>query len=293
MTKLGDLLTEEALRDVRPSILAVGEAARARHQNVVAVLFYGSCLRDGDDDGKIADLYLIVGKYRHAHKGFLAASFNWLLPPNVGYVETSYDGRIIRAKYAVISLRDFERATSGRWFHSYIWARFAQPCRLTYWREDKDKNRVLSALVEATRTMAREINPLLPSQATAETFWVRGFGETYRAELRSEGPGRAAEIFAADRVRYEAIWDGLKMPPTGGRLWARCKWAVRRPWGKVLSVARLVKAAFTFEDGGTYILWKIERHSGVGVTPTPWQRRHPVLASTVLAWRLYRRGAFK
>jgi hypothetical protein len=40
-------------------------------------------------------------------------------------------------------------------------------------------------------------------------------------------------------------------------------------------------------------LWKIERHSGVSITLTPWQRRHPILASTVLFWQLYRKGAFR
>jgi hypothetical protein len=58
-------------------------------------------------------------------------------------------------------------------------------------------------------------------------------------------------------------------------------------------VFRLIKAAFTFAGGPSYILWKIERHSGVKHELTPWQRRHPILASTVLFWRLYRKGAFR
>lgn len=293
MKTLHDLLAAESQQSVRASIMAIGEAARLRHGDVRAVLFYGSCLRDGDEDEKIADLYLVVGKYRRAHKSLVPALFNWLLPPNVGYIEAVHDGRTVRAKYAVISLRDFERANAGRWFHSYIWARFAQPCRLTFWQSDKDKTRIISALAEAAATVLREVRPLLPERTVAEAFWIRAFRETYRAELRAEKPTRAGEIFAADQPRYEAIWDCLGEISSGGRLWAKWKWAWRRPWGKGLSVARLIKAAFTFENGGTYILWKIERHSGVRVTPSPWQSRHPVLASTVLAWRLYRRGAFK
>jgi hypothetical protein len=54
-----------------------------------------------------------------------------------------------------------------------------------------------------------------------------------------------------------------------------------------------MKAAFTFDDGAVYILWKIERHSGVGIELSDWQRRHPILASTTLFWRLYRKGAFR
>ena len=73
----------------------------------------------------------------------------------------------------------------------------------------------------------------------------------------------------------------------------RCKWVTRRFLGKLLSVLRLAKAAFTFQDGAGYLLWKIERHSGVSITLTSWQRRHIILASSVLFWRLYRKGAFK
>jgi hypothetical protein len=63
--------------------------------------------------------------------------------------------------------------------------------------------------------------------------------------------------------------------------------------GKILSALRLAKAVFTFDGGVEYILWKIERHSGVRAHTTPWQRRHPLLAAPGLAWRLYRRGAFR
>ena len=56
---------------------------------------------------------------------------------------------------------------------------------------------------------------------------------------------------------------------------------------------RLVKASFTFENGAAYLIWKIRRHSGVEIELTSWQRRHPVLASPVLAWRLYRAGGFR
>ena len=56
---------------------------------------------------------------------------------------------------------------------------------------------------------------------------------------------------------------------------------------------RLVKAASTFTGGPDYLAWKIERHSGVKVELTPWQRRHPILAAPGMFWRLYRRGAFR
>jgi len=58
-------------------------------------------------------------------------------------------------------------------------------------------------------------------------------------------------------------------------------------------VLRLGKAAFTFNDPLDYVLWKVERHSGIHVEPTALQRRHPLLFAWPLLWRLYRRGGFR
>ena len=63
--------------------------------------------------------------------------------------------------------------------------------------------------------------------------------------------------------------------------------------GKTLSVLRLIKSAFTFEDGAAYLAWTIRRHSGVSVELTPWQKRHPILASGTLFWKIYRAGGFR
>ena len=37
-----------------------------------------------------------------------------------------------------------------------------------------------------------------------------------------------------------------------------------------------------------YVVWKVERHSGVRIEPSPWQRRHPLLAAPWLYWRMRR-----
>jgi hypothetical protein len=61
---------------------------------------------------------------------------------------------------------------------------------------------------------------------------------------------------------------------------------VRRRLGKPLNIARLLKAAFTFDGAMDYALWKVERHSGVRPEATAWQRRHPLLAAPGLYRRL-------
>ena len=79
----------------------------------------------------------------------------------------------------------------------------------------------------------------------------------------------------------------------GARRVSRLAWGLRSWQGKLLSVLRLVKGLTTFEGGIDYILWKINRHSGVTVEVEPRLRRHPLLGAVVLAWRVYRRGGFR
>ncbi len=48
-----------------------------------------------------------------------------------------------------------------------------------------------------------------------------------------------------------------------GRTACLGRWRRRRALGKLLSVLRLFKAAFTFNQPLEYILWKVERRSGL------------------------------
>jgi hypothetical protein len=170
---------------------------------------------------------------------------------------------------------------------------------------------VVEGLTDAVATMAARASGLADDERfTAGALWTRAFQAAYAAELRAEGADRARLVYEADRARYDGLTEAalraagidvettgdgrLSMPAAapGGRA-ARLAWWFRRVVGKLLSILRLVKGVFTFDGGVDYILWKIERHSGVKATATPWQRRHPLLAAPGLAWRLYRRGAFR
>jgi hypothetical protein len=66
-------------------------------------------------------------------------------------------------------------------------------------------------------------------------------------------------------------------------------WALRRSLGRPLNLARLAKAATTFDGAARYAAWKIERHTGVAVPVTPWRERHPLLSAPAVLWRLWRR----
>lgn len=294
------------------SVTAVTAAIRARHGEVVrACLFYGSCLRDGQYDDAVLDFFVLVDSYRRFHRGRLAAMANALVPPSYYYLEVPFREGRLRAKYAVIALSAFERGCSADAFVPTLWARMAQPCALTFTRDDEVRGRVTRALAAAVEATAAAALPLVRARFTPEQLWTRAFRESYRTEFRAERRNRPEQLHDAFADRYAALTAaalrGRARPDGNGgagprfahraasarRLRSRASWLGRRVAGRALHALRLIKNAYTFDDGLDYVLWKIERHSGVRAEPRPWQRRHPLLAVPSLAWRLYRRGAFR
>jgi hypothetical protein len=312
--ELVTLVSQHSLRPAPPGVRPLCDDIRSRYGSAVqAVLFYGSCLRRNDETEGIVDLYVLVDSYRRAYpKGTLAAA-NTLLPPNVFYLERPWGEGLVRAKYAALSVPDFSRGTSGRWFHSYLWARFAQPVALVYARDAQIAEHVHQALGQAVVTFIRRVVPTLPQRFTAREVWQEGLASSYRAELRAERPDKVVHLFEAWQDYYEqvtcAAMPALPFPveviaetepllysaaiPAPTRAVSRVAWAVRSLQGKVLSVLRLVKGLFTFQGGPDYVAWKIERHTGIKVELTARQRRYPLLVLWQVVWRLYRSGAFR
>jgi hypothetical protein len=68
-------------------------------------------------------------------------------------------------------------------------------------------------------------------------------------------------------------------------------WTLVSMAGKPLNIARLAKAAFTFEGAARYAAWKIQRHTGIEIPVTPFAERYPLLAAPGAWWRLRRRQA--
>ena len=312
--KLTDQIYQQISQPAPPAIKALsGKLLTIYGKAVEAILFYGSCLRTGDDRGGLVDLYVIVDRYRSAESRRFLAALNKLLPPNVFYLEVPFENRIVRAKYALLSLTDFKQGTSRRWFHSYIWGRFAQPVGLLYARNDRIIQQVHAALAQAVLTFITRVLPRVSSPFSAHDLWRKGLELSYRAELRAERPEKLVRLLEASPNYYEqitrsamaavpfeveinaggeSVWYTLELPHHV-RLKSRLDWLVRRWQGKVLSVLRLLKGLLTFRGGIDYILWKIERHSGVKVEVPLRLKRYPLLATCVIFWKLYRRGAYR
>jgi hypothetical protein len=292
-------------------------AIRACHDGVASVLFYGSCLRRGTTEG-VLDFYVLVAGYRAAHRSLLQAALGWLLPPNVFYCELPHAAGVLRAKYALISTRHFQRAARGRRLDCRIWSRFCQPSRLVWARDARARAEAEEAVLSATLTAVERMLSWLPGDEPQLRFrpsalWTTAFRETYRAELRGEKAETIDAIYDAQRARFDAVAvEALRLLAAHGRLrlvrvgeeleievdraWrarARRAWRLRRPLAKTLAVAGLVKTPLTFDGWVDYALWKVERHSGVRIELSARQRRRPILYAGPILLRLLRQRALR
>ncbi len=300
MAAAGVTVIDQIRRELDQPIFDAASAAAAdivadRGDTVAAVLFYGSCLRLGTDEDKILDFYVLCDDLSQANDSWFLGLMNRMVPPNVYYREVDIDGRIVRSKYALMSLDGFSAAMRASRFNASFWARFAQPAALAYARNDAVRAQVDKALVDAVTTTAAKALPMCPPSFSADDLWARAFELTYRAELRAEdAAGKGREIFLEYADRYRAITlDVLKSmgavghDPVAGqydceipgsrRSRAAFVWRLRMVYGKAVSLVRLMKAALTFSGGLDYLAWKIRRHSGVDIEVSPWQRRHPLI----------------
>lgn len=291
---LPDLVRAEITVPVDPKVTEMAAAIAGRYgDSALAVLFYGSCLRQTELDGLMLDFYLIVSDYREAYgRGWFALA-NRLVPPNV--FAFSHNG--LMAKYAVLSVADFHRECGPEATTVSVWARFAQPSRLVWTANSAVESMVAEIIARAAPTLLCHALPMAdaisgPASDDPLAIWRKGFELTYECELRAERNNRAGMIVDSDAERYARFAAAaLPLVAPRGAAQARRAWRRLRRHGKWLSVVRLAKASTTFAGGIDYLAWKINRHAGTDLRLKAWHRRWPLIAAITLVPRLLRRGA--
>jgi hypothetical protein len=264
---------------------ALADAAGAR-----AVLFYGSNLRTGSLEG-VLDFYIL-----------LPGTSENTIWPRVSYHERAHGDEALRAKVATMALSTFARAAGGELTDTTIWARFVQPSALIWAEDDAAREEVTAAIAAAATTAARLAAALGPTSGTAEDYWRALFRATYEAEFRVEKQGRENDILSVNADHFAGLLP-LALEAAGiapgqhdvtltprltpaDRARTLAWWKRRRRMGKPLNLLRLVKASTTFEGAARYAAWKIERHTGMPVSITPFRERYPLLAAPQVLWDL-------
>lgn len=294
-------LIGELTTPVNPGVSAFADAlARACPEPPLGVLFYGSLLRKSDPDG-ILDFYIVTENAEGFSGGLIARTGNLVLPPNVRYSEFRYQDRVLRAKIAVLSRDQFAARTSLGALDTTIWARFCQPVRLVWVRGPESADSLLTLIAGCVTTASCWAALLGTPSMTALEFWKTLFAHTYASELRVEKKGRGNSILEGQEARYAALlplgWargrlqfsahNDILEPVISAALRQKAlrRWALVQTSGRPRNVARLLKAAFTFENGASYLAWKIQRHTGFDMQLSPFESRHPLVMLPRLLWR--------
>lgn len=287
------LIAEELARPVDPKVSAMAAALAADYPAAArAVLFYGSCLRQRELDGLMLDFYLIVSGYRDAYDSAWLTFANRAVPPNV--FPFAHEGLI--AKYAVLSEADFARECGIDAGSVSVWARFAQPSRLVWAKDETAREGATASVATCAPTLFALTRPTMDEDRDDPLAIFRaGFALTYGAELRAERSGRSDSIVDTDADYYRRLGEAVlagPLPEAGSKASAKA-WRRRQLVGKALTLLRLAKATTTFAGGVDYLAWKINRHAGAGIEVKPWMRRWPILGALTLLPRLWRGGAIR
>lgn len=258
-----------------------------------SIFLYGSGISISASENPtdiLYDFYIIAPNYHAAIGNSVERIAAHVMPPNVYYFEALTADGLLRSKYALLSIDAFERLVGSRTFHSYFWARFAQPCRLVSAAPEM-KGRLIAAVRQAIVTFLERSQGLAADPKDWHAVWLAGLNASYRAELRAEASDRAEKL-----IESYGDWPvqtaAFALDPTASRtVRAELAWRLRAALGSFLSIARLLKATTTFNGGIDYIAWKVKRHAGVDVGIKPWERAHPFLAAPIVAARYYRMRA--
>jgi hypothetical protein len=307
MLSLTQLVAEELAVPVQAGVCDFAAHIAAQYGDAArAVLFYGSCLRSEQLLGEMLDFYLIVSDYDAAYGKSWLATWNRRLPPNV--FPFQHDGLI--AKVAVLSESDFHDLNRPAASAVSVWARFAQPSRLVWCADDRAQHAAVIAISGAAPTLLNAALAFVERPVDVLDLWQSGFQMTYRAELRAERKDRPSSVIAFDPERYRRFGIAalghthianemrgdkvLLLPDVDGRIaQEKNRWPSLRRRGKLLTIARLAKAAFTYAGGIDYLAWKINRHAGTQIIIRPWQRKWPLVAALFLVPKLWAKGAVR
>jgi hypothetical protein len=307
MLSLTQLVAEELAVPVQAGVCDFAAHIAAQYGDAArAVLFYGSCLRSEQLLGEMLDFYLIVSDYDAAYGKSWLATWNRRLPPNV--FPFQHDSLI--AKVAVLSESDFHDLNRPAASAVSVWARFAQPSRLVWCADDRAQHAAVIAISGAAPTLLNAALAFVERPVDVLDLWQSGFQMTYGAELRAERKDRPSSVIAFDPERYRRFGIAalghthianemrgdkvLLLPDVDGRIaQEKNRWPSLRRRGKLLTIARLAKAAFTYAGGIDYLAWKINRHAGTQIIIRPWQRKWPLVAALFLVPKLWAKGAVR
>ncbi len=270
-----------------------------------AVIHYGSHAQSSDARPDSAhDFFVVVESYADAYRSLsatvrpsysarTATALAHVLPPNVISLTLREPNRPLRAKCAVLSLRDLRRLCSPRAPDHFTRGRLFQHVQLVWTRDARSRQEALNALLDARVGTFDWSRPYLPSVFNAESYCRRLLETSFAAEIRPEGGERIAALIAAQRDVVLPVYDSLLQWLVGSSIAAQegnvyrltrragvSRRVASRLWflkSKARATARWLKYVALYEGWLDYIVQKIARRSGRTIVLTERERRWPLI----------------
>ena len=292
---------------------------RALGRTTVALLHYGSHAHHSDARRESAhDFFIIVDDYRAAFESVhaaigtgysprTAAALANILPPNVialTELDAPSPSVSLRAKCAVLSLADLERACALRSKDHFVKGRLFQKVQLAWSRDAESRARVANALIDARVGTFSWVRPYLPQDFDTELYCRSLLETSYAAEIRPEGGERTGVLLTAQRDALLRMYAALLERLAGstilrkeGKVYRltepvtvveRLRVALYFRRSKVRATTRWFKYVWLYDDWLSYIVQKISRRSGVEIELTPRERRWPLIFLWPKAFRYLR-----
>jgi hypothetical protein len=277
--------------------------AHAFGPSTAAVIHYGSHAQRSDARPDSAhDFFVVVDRYRDAYHSLArtvgtrfspatATALARVLPPNV--IAVAVPALPVRAKCAVLTVRDLVRLCSPRAKDHFTQGRLFQQVQVAWSRDPASREAIVGALVGARIGTFQWGRPYLPTTFTAEDYCRVLLETSFAGEIRPEAGDRAASLLAAQRSVlgrvYEALLLGLardgllaheagryhQLAPPSALEALRVRLYFHR--SKARATLRWLKYVTLYDDWLGYIVGKIERRSGMAVELTARERRWPLI----------------
>lgn len=274
-------------------------------QSTVAIIHYGShAQRSGARPESAHDFFVIVDRYRDSYRSLAAtvgtsytpttaALLSHVLAPNVVAITATGTTPPLVAKCAVLSLRDFRHACSGRARDHFTQGRLFQHVQLVWTRDAPGRDAVVAALVEARARTFCWGRAYLPPRFDVDAYCRVLLETSFGAEVRPEGQERIDALLSAQRETIDRMYGELlrylaekrilaragkvytDLHPPGSLAKFRAAMYFRR--SKLRATLRWLKYMALYDDWLDYLLRKLERRSGVRVELTDRERRWPLI----------------
>lgn len=283
-------------------------------ESALAIVHYGSHAHRADARPESApDFFVIVARYLDAYRSVaatvgtsyrprVAAMLNRILPPNVIAIAANAGpqmpgqrdpaAQIVRAKCAVFSMRDFQRACLTPRDH-FVQGRLAQHAQLAWTRNAESRTAVEDAIVGLRARSFERNRANLPQRFDAKAYCRVLIHTSFAVEIRPERPERIDALLEAQRLTMVPMYVGFlrwladrgTLIPDGdayrdahppGR-WSRARSTLYFRVTKARATLRWAKYVLLYDDWLEYVVQKVARRSGTPIELTERERRWPLI----------------